>query len=113
MHLLSQFSLFASSFLPRVIFVTCYQFINMTDNFLDELSDDFGKLLFSQSDYDVIIEAGENGNTKKFYVHSLILSLRSCYFKVALSDTWARKKDEKIIFKKPNIEPKIMKLLLK
>ena len=84
----------------------------MTDNFLDDLLDDYGQLLFSESDYDVIIEAGENGNTKKFFVHSLILSLRSSYFRVALSETWARKKNEKIIFKKPNIDPKIMELLL-
>lgn len=51
---------------------------------------------------------------EEFYVHSLLLSARSPYFRAALSNEWA-KKDEKgiIVLKKPNISPKVFKVILK
>ena len=85
----------------------------MKKNFLDELSNDFKKLLSGGDNYDVIIEAGKNYNIKRFRTHSLILSLRSTYFKAGLSKYWAQKENGKIIFRKPNINPEIMELLLK
>ncbi|RIA92651.1 hypothetical protein C1645_874611 [Glomus cerebriforme] len=85
----------------------------MTDNFPNELLNDLEKLFSSGKNYDVIIKAGKCGNLKTFYTHSLILSSRSTYFKAALSKYWARKKNGKIIFKKPNIDPKIMELILR
>ncbi|GES82628.1 BTB/POZ protein [Rhizophagus clarus] len=44
---------------------------------------------------------------KEFLAHSLILSVRSTYFKVALSKEWAKKDNGIITFKKPNISPEI------
>ncbi|RIA92653.1 BTB/POZ protein [Glomus cerebriforme] len=83
------------------------------NNFLQELSTDLGELFSSGHNYDVIIQTEENGNIKEFYTHSLILCLRSPYFKTALSKNWAYNEDGIIIFKKPNILPEIMNLLLK
>ncbi|GBC18851.2 BTB/POZ protein [Rhizophagus irregularis DAOM 181602=DAOM 197198] len=79
----------------------------------DELLNDFEKLLSSGNNYDVIIKAGKNENIRSFYTHSLILSSRSTYFKAALSKNWARKKYGIVVFNKPNINPKIMELILK
>jgi hypothetical protein len=85
----------------------------MTKNFLEELLYDYENLLFNGKNYDVVIEVGVNGNIKRFHAHSLILCLRSTYFKAALSNNWIHKEDGMILFKEPNIDPKIMELLLK
>lgn len=85
----------------------------MTDNFLEELLCDYENLLFNGNNYDVIIEVGVDGNIKRFYAHSLILSLRSTYFKAALSNNWIHKEDGMILLKEPKFDPKIMELLLK
>jgi hypothetical protein len=79
----------------------------------DELLNDFEKLLSNGNNYDVIIKAGKNENIRSFYTHSLILSSRSTYFKAALSKNWVHKKHGIIVFNKPNIDPKIMELILK
>ncbi|RGB24297.1 hypothetical protein C1646_676473 [Rhizophagus diaphanus] len=110
----------------------------------DRLSMDLLKILEDSQKYDVIIKIGgeypdstssymfskkknkdeeisyncfhENDCCKmeEFYVHSLLLSARSPYFRAALSNEWA-KKDEKgiIVLKKPNISPKVFKVILK
>lgn len=110
----------------------------------DRLSMDLLKILENSQNYDVIIKIGgeypdstssymfskkknkneeisyncfhENDCCKmeEFYVHSLLLSARSPYFRAALSNEWA-KKDEKgiIVLKKPNISPKVFKVILK
>src|SRR5436305_6945719 len=85
----------------------------MERNFLSELSHDIGQLLSTGNNYDLIIQAGEGQNMKEFFVHSLILSARSTYFKAALSKEWAKKENEIIIFKKPNISPEVIELILK
>ncbi|CAI2182829.1 11948_t:CDS:2 [Funneliformis geosporum] len=85
----------------------------MSIRYFEELLKDFEKLRSSGDNYDVIIEAGENVNIKQFHAHSLILTLRSTYFKTALSNGWAHKVNGKIIFKKPNINPDVMEILLK
>ncbi|GBB99739.1 hypothetical protein RclHR1_03610015 [Rhizophagus clarus] len=85
----------------------------MTSNFLEELLYDYENLLFDGNDYDVIFEVGINGNIRRFHAHSLILSLRSAYFKAALSNNWIHKEDGMILLKKPNIDPKIMELILR
>jgi hypothetical protein len=64
-------------------------------------------------DYDVIIQVGENQNTKEFRAHSVILRARSPYFKCALSTNWITKKDNMIIFNKPNLTPTIFDMILK
>ncbi|CAB4382638.1 unnamed protein product [Rhizophagus irregularis] len=68
----------------------------------------FGNL----SDADVVIQAGEFPNFKKIFVHSSILKENSPYFRVALSTTWAKKEDEKIILKKPNITYAVFYIIL-
>jgi hypothetical protein len=85
----------------------------MADNFLLDLSQDIGQLLITGDNHDLIIQAGEGQNMKDFFAHSLILSARSSYFKIALSKEWAKKENGIIIFKKPNISPEIMELILK
>src|ERR1044072_147409 len=85
----------------------------MAENFLSDLSQDIGQLFSTGDNYDLIIQAGEGQNMKEFKVHSLILSARSTYFKTALSKDWAKKENGIIIFKKPNISPEIIELILK
>ena len=85
----------------------------MERNFLSELSHDIGQLLSTGDNYDLIIQAGEGQNMKEFFVHSLILSTRSTYFKAALSRVWSKKEDGVIIFKKPNISPNTFEIILK
>ncbi|CAB4381435.1 unnamed protein product [Rhizophagus irregularis] len=84
----------------------------MEENFLLDLSQDIGQLLTSGDNYDLIIQAEEGQNMKEFFAHSLILRARSTYFKTALSKEWAKKENGIIIFKKPNISPEIIELIL-
>ncbi|PKK67261.1 hypothetical protein RhiirC2_575253 [Rhizophagus irregularis] len=84
----------------------------MAENFLLDLSQDIGQLLTTGDGHDLIIQAGEGQNMKELIAHSLILSARSTYFKTALSKEWAKKENGVIIFKKPNISPEIMELIL-
>ena len=85
----------------------------MVENFLVDLSQDIGQLLSSGDNYDLIIQAGEGQNMKEFFAHSLILSARSTYFKTALLKECAKMEYGIIIFKKPNISPEIIELILK
>ncbi|RIA92031.1 hypothetical protein C1645_804899 [Glomus cerebriforme] len=80
----------------------------------NRLSEDIGQLLEKEENYDMIIQIGGEENEKEFKAHSLILSARSSYFKSALNNNWTTKQnDGKIIFKKPNISPKVFELILK
>ena len=65
------------------------------------------------NDADVIIQVGENENTKEFHAHSAILCARSSYFKSAFSSSWVTKKNDMIMFNKPNVTPKIFDMILK
>ena len=81
-----------------------------------KLSKDLENLFESGYNHDVIIQVGEESTTneiKEFKVHSLLLGTRSIYFRSALSDNWAVKKDGMTTFKKPNISPKIFEIILK
>lgn len=81
-----------------------------------KLSKDLENLLESGYNHDVLIQIGEGSTTneiKEFKVHSLLLGVRSLYFRSALSDHWAVKKDGIITFKKPNISPKIFEIILR
>src|SRR3954453_13074937 len=84
----------------------------MAENLLSELSQNIGQLFSTGDNYDLIIQAGEGQNMKECFAHSLILSARSTYFKTALSKEWAGKENGIIIFKKPNISPAIIELIL-
>jgi hypothetical protein len=64
----------------------------MVSFFYSNLSKDFSLILNDADDYDVIINVGENENTKEFRAHSVILRTRSPYFKGVLSSNWITKK---------------------
>ena len=77
------------------------------------LSKDFSLILNDSDDFNVIIQVGENQNTKEFRAHSVILRARSPYFKSALSADWITKKNNMIMFNKPNITPTVFGMILK
>jgi len=85
----------------------------MSSKFWAELSSDYEKLFEKEIGYDVIIYAGEEPNVKEIHAHSNILCIRSQYFRTAFSNEWAKKKDGKFIFKKPNIEPQLIYIILR
>ncbi|KAF0495064.1 BTB-domain-containing protein [Gigaspora margarita] len=78
----------------------------------NELIQNFSNLLENPKGFDVKIEVGEKPNIKEFKAHSIILSARSDYFKVALSSRWAKRKNGIIIFNKPNISPPVFEILM-
>jgi len=85
----------------------------MTSIFHSGLSKDLSLILNDAEEFNVIIQVGENQNTKEFRVHSVILRARSPYFKRALSSNWATKKNDIIMFNKPNITPIVFDMILK
>ena len=82
----------------------------MTSIFYSSLSKDLSLTL---NNADVIIQVGENQNTKEFYAHSVILRACSPYFKRAFSSNWITKKNNMIVFNKPNIAPIVFDMILK
>ena len=77
------------------------------------LSKDLSLILNDSDDFNVIIRVGEGQNIKEFRAHSVILRARSPYFKSALSANWITKKDNMIMFNKPNINPTVFDMILK
>ncbi|GBC43887.2 BTB/POZ protein [Rhizophagus irregularis DAOM 181602=DAOM 197198] len=74
---------------------------------------DYEKLFETEIGCDVIIHAGEGQNSKEIHAHSNILCIRSQYFRLAFSNEWAKKRDGKFIFKKPNISPQLFNIILR
>src|SRR6266542_130452 len=68
-------------------------FFQITLTFHSGLSKDLSLTL---DDADVIIQVGDNQNTKEFYTHSVILQASSPYFKTAFSSNWIVKKNNMI-----------------
>ena len=85
----------------------------MSLDYSQEVSNDLENFLETNEGYDVIIYAGENENAKELYAHSIILHVRSQYFRAALSNEWANKKDGKFVLKKSNISSQIFKIILR
>ena len=85
----------------------------MISRFHSGLSKDFSSILNDADDFNVIIRVGENKNTKEFRAHSVILRARSPYFKSAFSSNWITKKNDMIMFNKPNITPIVFDMILK
>jgi hypothetical protein len=81
--------------------------------FHSELSKDLSQILNDADDFNVIIQVGENQNTKEFRAHSVILRARSPYFKRAFSAEWIKKENNMIMFNKPNIAPIVFDMILK
>ncbi len=78
------------------------------------LSKDLSLILNNvDDDFNVIIQVGDNQNTKEFHAHSVILRARSPYFKSAFSSNWIVKKNNMIMFNKPNIIPIVFDMILK
>ncbi|KAG9287970.1 hypothetical protein G9A89_017565 [Geosiphon pyriformis] len=80
--------------------------------FTETLIHDLIELLEHSDEYNLIIEAGEKPELKKFQAHSIILRARSPYFRRALSNDWVKKKEHMLIFKKPSIAAKIFEIIL-
>ena len=85
----------------------------MTLTLYSGLSKDFFSLLSDADDFNVIIQVGENQNTKEFLAHSVILRARSPYFKSAFSADWITRENNTIMFNKPNIIPAVFDMILK
>jgi hypothetical protein len=79
----------------------------------EEIINDYEKLLESDEEYNVVIYVGENEDVEEIHAHSNILRTRSEYFRTALSNESAKKKDGKFSFKKPNISPQFFKIILR
>jgi hypothetical protein len=77
------------------------------------LSKDFSLIMNDANDFNVIIQVGENQNIKEFRAHSVVLNARSTYFKSALSTNWVTKRNNMIMFNKPNVTPTIFEMVLK
>ncbi|CAI2191214.1 19167_t:CDS:2, partial [Funneliformis geosporum] len=70
-------------------------------------------ILESGEFYDIELLVGEDSNTKVFKAHSLILKIRSPYFRIALSNDWLKKENDVIKFQKPNISVEVFGIILK
>ncbi|CAG8698713.1 6275_t:CDS:2 [Cetraspora pellucida] len=85
----------------------------MCTDFLSNLSRDLSLLLNDTESYDTLINVGEKHDFKTFRSHSIILRVRSPYFKTALSSEWAKIENNLITFSKPNIRPIVFEVILK
>ncbi|RIB06786.1 hypothetical protein C2G38_484612 [Gigaspora rosea] len=85
----------------------------MCTDFLTGLSRDLSLLLNDTESYDTVINVGEKHDFKTFRSHSILLRVRSPYFKTALSSEWAKVENNLITFNKPNISPTVFEVILK
>nr|CAG8671251.1 13815_t:CDS:2 [Entrophospora candida] len=60
-------------------------FSDSIEKFLSKLSNDISRLLYNSDDCDVLIQVGEEPNSKRFPCHIAILRARSSYFRRTLS----------------------------
>lgn len=82
--------------------------------YIELLAKDLTKLLTQDDDnYDVTMIVGKDNDIETFKIHSSILSARTSYFKSAFSDSWKRPDGDKIKLEKPNIRPKVFKVILR
>ncbi|CAG8579791.1 6123_t:CDS:2, partial [Ambispora gerdemannii] len=80
--------------------------------FTRNLIEDLTELLKNSDEYNIKIIVGEDKSIQTFQAHSIVLRARSPYFRRALSKEWAKKEGAMMVFKKPNISPKIFELIL-
>lgn len=83
----------------------------MSKKFCLSVLNDYEKLLESEEEYDTLIYVGQC--QKEFHVHSVILRIRSQYFRTAFSSRWAERRSGMFILRKPNIDPDIFKIILR
>jgi hypothetical protein len=84
----------------------------MTSILHSTLSKDLSLMLNDADEFDAIIKVGKK-NIKEFRAHTLILRARSQYFEGTLSSGLITKKNDKIMFDKPNITPTVFDMILK
>lgn len=78
-----------------------------------DIGDDLQELRQKGTDADIHITVGNELYQEIFKAHTWVLKDRSDYFKVALSNQWARKDENGIfIFHKENISPETFDLIL-
>ncbi|RGB38440.1 BTB/POZ domain-containing protein [Rhizophagus diaphanus] len=85
----------------------------MPFKYSQEIVNELEKLLEAEEEYNVIIYAGENEIMKEIYAHSILLRIRSQYFRMAFSNEWSEKKDGKYVFNFSNISPRSFKIILR
>ncbi|CAB4397394.1 unnamed protein product [Rhizophagus irregularis] len=83
----------------------------MTGEFWADVIDDYEKLFDTEEGYDTIFYVGENGNV--VHAHSVILRIRSQYFRTAFSNKRVDKNNGMFIFSKRNIDLQVFKIILK
>ncbi|GBB93013.1 hypothetical protein RclHR1_00210009 [Rhizophagus clarus] len=71
------------------------------------------KLFETGEGYDVTIYAGQNENVKEIHAHSIILKTRSQYFRAEFSKNNVEIKEEIYIFRKPNILPQYLTIIVR
>ncbi|GBC09562.1 hypothetical protein RclHR1_08990006 [Rhizophagus clarus] len=84
----------------------------MSYKFESDVIKALGEMLKAGTDYNVIIQVGEESNFKEFHVHSNVLRFRSEYFNEILSAENIRKENGKYIIKKQNITPQAFDVIL-
>ncbi|RIA79351.1 BTB/POZ protein [Glomus cerebriforme] len=85
----------------------------MSSELLRLTSKEYGDILKSGEFSDTEILVGEEPDTKVFLAHSLILKIRSPYFRTAFSSRWVRTENNIIKLQKPNISVKVFDILIK
>ena len=83
----------------------------MSKKFCLGVLSDYERLLESEEGHDTIIYVGRS--SKEVHTHSIILRLRSQYFRTAFSSRWAERRQGMYILRKPNIEPNVFKAILR
>jgi hypothetical protein len=82
--------------------------------FLGQLSKEYYETLKSGEFYDIEILVGKKPDTKKFKLHSLILKIRSPFFREELSNNKKLNYENNIIkYEKPDISVKVFDILIK
>jgi hypothetical protein len=89
------------------------KFLNMSNQFLSKLSQNYIELLEDDEYYDITVEVGEDPNVKIFRAHMNILCYRSPYLRRTLASK--KKNNDGILsqIKLPNISPEIFPIILK
>jgi hypothetical protein len=83
----------------------------MTREFWPGVISDFENLFESGEGHDTIIYVGEG--QIGIPAHSAILRIRCQYFRTAFSARWAERRHGMLILRKPNIEPKLFRIILR
>src|SRR5436305_9181121 len=95
-------------------FLTIYtKFISMPKKVLDALIKEYDDVLANGEFSDTEILVGQEPDTKVFKIHSVILKIRSPYFRAALSKDWLKKENDIIKLNQPNISVKVFSILIR